>query len=83
MTQTLGELIRELLEAGIAVQMSITITFADVPAKQPEKHLARCKVCGWSQSYSASSSAARGLRTHQRHCKGVREEFPWIAEQNP
>lgn len=82
MTQTLGELVKELLEAGLLVQMSITISFAEVPSIEPDKHIARCSVCGWSSTYTKSASARRGLRTHKRHCKGIKDQFPWIAEQN-
>jgi len=63
---SLAELLEQIIGHGVNIELTMTITLADVKIER-ESFRVECE-CGWNSSYSAKVSSERGLRTHQQHC---------------
>jgi hypothetical protein len=80
MIEDIAELIASALQNG-AVEFTIRVRLLN-GSGTGKKHLAECKTCGWSKIYTTQGSAARGLRSHQQHCKAKGQEtidLSWVT----
>ena len=66
------EMVRQLLMAGIEINVSIHL--------DRNQHPARC-ACGWEQWYRTPHEAARALKLHRETCAGTLDTS-WISEMH-
>jgi len=82
----LGDLLKQVLGEGVAIELDIHITVRSESAEYEfNEFTVQCTKCGWTRSYASQDSSRRGLRTHQsRHCTARDSQFPaWIKRELP